>query len=21
LNGELNLGFKVDQYQTLFANK
>jgi Spx/MgsR family transcriptional regulator len=21
LNGELNLGFKVEQYQTLFANK
>jgi Spx/MgsR family transcriptional regulator len=21
LNGELNLGFKVDQYQTLFTNK
>ena len=21
LNGELNLGFNVDQYQTLFANK
>ncbi len=21
LNGQLNLGFKVDQYQTIFANK